>query len=156
MKYNRIYMNRAIKEAKKAYLNDEVPVGAVIVKNNKIIACGYNKKEKNNNAISHAEIIAIIKASKKLNNWRLNDCDIYVTLMPCPMCASAIKQARISNIYCGLNNSDEDVTKIVDKILDNDNTNGKTNIVSDLAVDEVKNIMQKFFKNKRIDGNNVI
>ncbi len=99
------FMRIAINEAKKALILGEVPVGAVIVKNGKIISKAYNKKEKLNSVTKHAEIIAVEKASKKINNWRLDGCDIYITLEPCPMCASAIKQARISNIYFGLSNS---------------------------------------------------
>ena len=88
---NSVYMNIAIKEAKKAYKKGEVPVGAVIVKNNKIIAKAHNTKEKSKQAICHAEINAIKKATKKIKNWRLTNCDIYITLFPCPMCASAIQ-----------------------------------------------------------------
>ena len=89
------YMKQALKQAKKAYEKEEIPVGAVIVKNNKIIARAYNKKEETNNSINHAEIIAIQKASKKLGSWRLTDCEMYVTLEPCSMCAGALIQARI-------------------------------------------------------------
>lgn len=97
------FMREALKEAKKAYKKLEVPVGAVIVQNEKIIARGYNKKEKNKSPIEHAEIIAIKNACKKLKNWRLSDCDIYVTLEPCPMCAGAIINSRIRKIYIGAN-----------------------------------------------------
>ena len=100
MKYE--FMQEAIKQAKKAYELDEVPIGAVIVKDNKVIAVGYNQKNKLNNVLKHAEIIAIEQAQQKLNNWRLNDCEIYVTLEPCPMCASAIQQSRIEKVYYGL------------------------------------------------------
>ena len=89
------YMKEAIKEAKKAYMKDEIPVGAVIVKDNKIISRGYNLKEEKKNTIKHAEIIAIEKASKKLCSWRLVDCEMYITLEPCAMCAGAIINSRI-------------------------------------------------------------
>ena len=79
----------------------DIPIAAVIVKDGKIIASAVNEREKEQNAVNHAEIIAIQKANKKLNNWRLNDCEMYVTLEPCPMCASAILQARISKLYFG-------------------------------------------------------
>ena len=82
-----------------AYSKGEVPIGAVIVRNNKIIAKAYNKREKSQIATHHAEILAIEKACKKLKSWRLDDCDIYVTLEPCPMCAGAILNARIKNLY---------------------------------------------------------
>ena len=97
------FMDVAFEQAYIAFNNNEVPVGAVIVYNNQIIAKAYNLKESNKCSLSHAELIAISEASKKLNNWRLDDCDIYVTLDPCPMCASAIKQSRIKNVYSALN-----------------------------------------------------
>ncbi|MGN1201050.1 MAG: nucleoside deaminase [Candidatus Caccovivens sp.] len=95
------FMEEAIKEANKAKLEEEVPIGAVIVKDGKIIAKAHNKREKTQNAIMHAELIAIDKACKKLKSWRLEDCHLYVTLEPCPMCAGAILNARISKIFYG-------------------------------------------------------
>ena len=89
------FMKEAIRQAKKAEAIDETPIGAVIVKDGKIIARGYNKRETKKNALMHAEIIAIDKACKKLGGWRLPGCDIYVTLEPCPMCTGAIIQARM-------------------------------------------------------------
>lgn len=97
-------MNVAIKLAQKAYNNGDVPVGAVIVKNNKIIAKTYNKKEKNNISVHHAEILAIIKACKKLKTWHLDDCVLYTTLEPCIMCAGAISQARIKEVVYAAKN----------------------------------------------------
>ena len=88
------FMKEALKEAKKAYEKEEIPVGAVIVKDNKIIARAYNQKEEKRDTTKHAEIIAIQKASKKIDAWRLQDCEMYVTLEPCSMCAGAIIQAR--------------------------------------------------------------
>lgn len=101
MNINEKFMKEALKEADKAYKKMEIPVGSVIVKNGKIIARGYNQKESKKNTIKHAEIIAIEKASKKLDSWRLNDCEMYVTLEPCPMCAGAIIQSRIKKVYIG-------------------------------------------------------
>ncbi len=100
-------MELALKEAKKAYLKKEVPVGAVIVKNDEVIAKAHNLKETKMNVLCHAEIICINKACKKLNNWRLDDCEMYVTLFPCDMCKGAIEQSRISKVYysCNSNNS---------------------------------------------------
>ena len=143
------YMKRAVEEAKKAYKCGEVPIGAIIVKDGKIIAKGYNIKEKEKIVTKHAEIIAIERASKKLSNWRLNGCDMYITLEPCPMCASAIKQARISNIYCGLSNSDENNRKIIDEIFKSDKTNGKVNVYYDLNKEEISVLMNSFFKDRR-------
>ncbi len=143
------YMKEAIKEAKKAYDIDEVPIGAVIVKDNKIIARGYNKKNKLNNVLKHAEIIAIEKAQKKMGNWRLNDCDIYITLEPCPMCASAIQQSRIRKVYYGLENSDKNNYKIIRQIFDGSATNKKVNYESNICAEDIKEIMKEFFENKR-------
>lgn len=95
------FMRAALKEAEKAEKINETPVGAVIVRNGEIIARGYNKRETKKNALMHAEIIAIDKACRKLGGWRLPECDIYVTLEPCPMCTGAIIQARINNVYFG-------------------------------------------------------
>lgn len=95
------FMKLALNEAKKAYDKLEIPVGAVIVKDGKIISRAHNLKETKQSALAHAEILAIQKASKKLNNWRLIDCDIYITLEPCPMCMGAIISSRIKNIFIG-------------------------------------------------------
>ena len=96
---NLVYMKHAIEEAKKSGI--DMPIAAVIVKNGEIIASCHNQKELNNDVTAHAEILAIKKAENILKNWRLKDCDMYVTLEPCPMCASAILQSRLSNLYFG-------------------------------------------------------
>lgn len=98
--YNK-YMNIAISEAKKALKKGEIPVGAVIVKDNIVIAMAHNTREESQNALEHAEINAIKKACEFLNNWRLDECDMYVTMEPCPMCCGAILQSRIKNVYFG-------------------------------------------------------
>ena len=146
---NHKYLDLAFKYAMKAYKSNEVPVGAVIVKDNKIIGWGYNQKEKNNCVLDHAEIIAIKKASKKINNWRLDGCDIYVTLDPCPMCASAIKQARIKNIYSALNNFDDKNSDLVRKLLKKDKTNPEVNIITNIEPLKSKKILNSFFAIKR-------
>ena len=143
------FFNIAFSYAKKAIDLDEVPIGAVIVKNGNIIACAHNKKELDNCCTSHAELLAIQEASRLLNNWRLDDCDIYVTLDPCPMCASAIKQARIKNVYSALSNSDTTNKEIIYKIFEKDATNPAVNFVSNLSVDKSKIILNKFFKSHR-------
>ena len=143
------YMDMAIEEAKKAFEEDEVPIGCVIVKNNQILALTHNRKEQMNSATKHAEILAIEEASSKLNNWRLDGCDVYITLEPCPMCASALKQARISHIFCGLSNSDFRNYEIVLKILESDKNNASVPIINDLAVEKVDKIMKGFFRNRR-------
>lgn len=100
------YMDIALNEAKKALAKGEIPVGAVIVKDNIVIAKAHNTREKTQNALAHAEIIAIDQACNCLNNWRLEDCDLYVTLEPCPMCCGAILQSRIKNVYFGAYSTD--------------------------------------------------
>lgn len=142
-------MDLAFKEAEKAYRRGEVPVGAVIVKNGKVIAKAYNKKENTHCAVNHAEIIAIRKASKSLKNWRLDDCDIYVTLEPCPMCASAIKQARIKNVYSGIKNRDENNNILIKKIFETDKVNPSVNFVNELSVEKSETLLQKFFSRRR-------
>ena len=104
-------MKLAIKEARKAYIKEEIPIGAVIVKDNKVLAKAHNCVEKKNNSILHAEIIAISKASKKNHNWRLNGCDMYVTLEPCNMCKSAINLCRIQNVYYSTKKENESIIK---------------------------------------------
>lgn len=99
------FMKAAIMQAKKAYALGEVPIGCVIVKDNQIIARGYNRRSIDHNTLAHAEMIAIKKACKKLGDWRLEDCTMYITLEPCPMCAGAIVQARIKNIVIGAMNA---------------------------------------------------
>lgn len=114
------YMKIALEEAKKAYYKGEVPIGAVIVKNDEIIAKAHNLKETLKSVIAHAEILAIEEASKKINDWRLNDCEMYVTLEPCSMCASAIAQARISKLHIGTFNKDMGACGTILNILDYD------------------------------------
>ena len=142
MKYE--FMQEAIKQAKKAYELDEV-----IVKDNKVIAVGYNQKNKLNNVLKHAEIIAIEQAQQKLNNWRLNDCEIYVTLEPCPMCASAIQQSRIEKVYYGLSNQDEKNKEIIDMILGKSKNNKEVLYESGICEEEINEIMKSFFQKKR-------
>ena len=142
------YMEEAYKQALKAIKLDEVPVGAVIVKDGKIIARGYNKKEITNNPLGHAEIIAINKACKKLNTWRLLDCDLYVTLEPCLMCVGAITHSRIRNVYYGASDPKYGALGGAFNVLEC----GKTNhypFVKYLAVDKCGKILKDYFKNKR-------
>lgn len=146
---NKKFMDLAIKEAQKAFLIDEVPVGCVIVRDDRVISKAYNKKEKLCSASKHAEVLAVEKASKKLNNWRLEGCDVYVTLEPCPMCASLLKQARVNHIYCGLSNSDTTNYEIVKQILNKDKNNSRVLISNDLAVEKVSELMKNFFAKKR-------
>lgn len=144
------YMTLALKEAEKAFFEDEVPIGAVIVKNNEVIAMAHNAKERRKCSIFHAEILAIEEACKKIGDWRLEECDIYITLSPCPMCASAIKQSRIKNVYCGLNNLDADSILVVEKIFSCDKTNPSVNFKTNLCTKKVSSLLKKFFSIKRI------
>lgn len=143
------YMDLAIKEAKKAFLENEVPVGCVIVRDNEILAIAHNQKENMCCVTKHAEILAVEKASLKIGNWRLENCDVYVTLEPCPMCASALKQARVKHIYCGLSNSDSNNLKIINEIFEKDKNNNEVLFTNNLAVEKVKLIMRKFFEFRR-------
>ena len=141
------FMKEALREAKKAYDIGEVPIGAVIVKDNKIIAKAYNKKEIIKDVTSHAEIIAIKKASKKLENWRLNDCTLYVTLKPCDMCFSAIIQSRIKNIFIGTNYKFLGATE--SHLLDDDKIKDYLNVNTGILEEECSQILKEFFKSVR-------
>lgn len=143
------YMMEAFQQAQKALNLNEMPVGAVIVRNNEIISTGYNQKENKQCCLFHAEIIAIQEASKKLNNWRLNDCDMYVTLEPCEMCAAAIKQARIKNIYSALSNDSKIIHNNVLNILQKDKSNPQVNLVNDLNKELSIKMLREFFYNNR-------
>lgn len=145
---NIYYMKEALKEAKKAYNAGEVPIGSIIVLNDKIIARAHNLKEKKNCATKHAEIIAVEKATKKINNWRLNDAIIYITMFPCPMCASAIQQSRISKIVCGTIPEYANKQLVYDIL--NDNKYGiPVEIVENVLSDECSDLIKKFFSKKR-------
>ena len=143
------YMKIAINEAKKAYKNGDVPVGTIIVKNNKIIAKAYNKKEKNKNAIEHAEIIAIKRACRKLKSWRLDDCVLYVTMEPCLMCAGALIQSRISKVVYAVENNKFGFAGSIENILNNSKNNHIVKIEKNICEEEVKIMLKKFFKDKR-------
>lgn len=142
-------MKEAIKQSKIALQKEEVPIGAVIVKNGKIISRGYNKREACKNALMHAEIVAIDKACKKLGDWRLDDCEIYVTLEPCPMCAGAIANARIKSVFYGA----KDKTSkdcLMEKILSSTRLNHKCDFKQDEEANEIcAKLLSDFFKNRR-------
>ena len=140
------FMNEALKEAKKAYNKLEVPVGVVIVKDNKIIARAYNQKEMKNSPIKHAEIIAIEKACKKLSNWRLNDCEMYVTLEPCPMCAGAIVNSRIKKVYIGAVQEKTGACGSKVDLIEEYKTESKVEVEFGILKDRCLEIVQDFFK----------
>ena len=143
------FMKMALAEAKKAAIEGEVPIGAVLVKDNKVIAKAHNLKEKNKDATAHAEILVIKKASKKLNNWRLLDTTLYVTLEPCAMCASAIAQARIKHLVYALDDENNGAIKHGVKLYTHKTINKSPTVTSGVLVKEAKQILQKFFKAKR-------
>ena len=143
------YMRLALKEAKKAEAIDEVPIGCVIVKDNKVISRGYNKRETKNDVTSHAEIEAIRKASKKLNDWQLVDCDLYVTIEPCIMCTGAIIQSHIKNVYYGSEDPKGGGLVSSLKISEIKNLNHYPNIEGGILKDECSKIVKDYFANKR-------
>ena len=141
---NEKYMNIALIEAKKAYKRNEVPIGCIIVKNNKIISKAYNKKEKTNVVTKHAEIIAIEKACKKLKTWHLNDCILYTTVEPCLMCTGAIIQSRIKKVvYATENEKYGSLNKIIKE------SKSKLEIEKNILADKSISLLQNFFNKKR-------
>jgi tRNA(adenine34) deaminase len=143
-------MREAIKEAEKSFIKDEVPVGAVIVYGNKIIARAHNLIKTKKDPTAHAEILAIKKATKKLNNERLPDSSLYVTIEPCAMCAGAIILARIKNLIFGAYDPKTGACGSVFKIINNKKNNHKVNVVSGILKNECAEMIKKFFINKRI------
>ncbi|HOA10883.1 MAG TPA: tRNA adenosine(34) deaminase TadA [Bacilli bacterium] len=143
------YMKLALKEAHKAAAIDEVPVGAVIVLNDKVIARGFNKREINNDPLGHAEMIAIRKASKKLNNWRLVDCELYVTVEPCAMCAGAIMWSRLKRVVYGTGDPKGGAMGEAFNLFDERIVNHIPEIKGGVLAKECKEVIQSFFRNKR-------
>lgn len=143
------YMRAAIDEARKAFDKDEVPVGAVIVKNNEIIARGHNLRETVKKATAHAEIIAIDEACSFLKGWRLFGCDLYVTLEPCPMCAGALVNARIDRVIFGAYDHKRGACGSIYNITDNEKMNHRLDIVGGVCEKECVELLQVFFKKKR-------
>ena len=142
------YMRIALKEAQKAIIFDEVPVGAIIVKDDKIIARAFNKRETTNDPTSHAEVNAIRKACKKLNSWRLDGCDMYVTLEPCAMCAGALTQSRIRKVYIGAKDGKNGCVGSISNVLDI-NTTHKVEYEYLDNCEECSDILSNFFKELR-------
>lgn len=149
MEQKEIYMKEALKEAKKAYEKLEVPVGAVIVKDGKIIARAHNLKETKKDTTKHAEIIAIQKASKKIESWRLIDCDMYITLEPCSMCMGAIINSRIRKIYIGAMDEKTGACGSILNLNDDYTFNHKVEIELGIMKNECEDILKRFFKELR-------
>ena len=139
------FMKQALKEAKKAYNKKEIPVGAVIVKNGEIIARGHNIKEMKNDCTKHAEIIAIQKASKKLDSWRLTDCEMYVTLEPCSMCAGALIQSRIKKIHIGCMDEKTGACGSVLNLLEDYKFNHNVQVQKYILKEECSRHFERFF-----------
>ncbi len=143
------FMKEALKEAQKAFNKNEVPVGCVIVQNDKIISRGHNLKETKLDTTYHAEIIAIKKASKKLKSWRLIDCEMYVTLEPCSMCAGAIINSRIKKIYIGTDDEKTGACGSVLNLLQDYQFNHIVDIERNILKLDCESILKDFFKNLR-------
>lgn len=148
------FMKEALKEAKKAYEKLEVPVGAVIVKDGKIIARAHNLKETKFDTTKHAEILAIQKASKKLNSWRLLDCEMYVTLEPCSMCAGALINSRVKKVYIGASDEKTGAVGSVFNLLDDYTFNHKVAYEKGIMKDECEDILKDFFRILRKNKSN--
>ena len=149
-KVHQKWMKLALKEAKNAFNNKEFPVGAVIVQNNQIIAKGFNQMELLQDATAHAEMIAITSASNFLKNWRLHDCDLYVTLEPCCMCAGAIMKSRIKNIFFGAYNKNDGCISSLYNICNDPRFNHQSGIKGGILSDECSHLLYSFFEDNSI------
>lgn len=143
------FMKEALKEAKIALEKEEVPVGAIIVKDGEIIARAHNLKETEKKSIYHAEILAIQKACEKLDSWRLNECEMYITLEPCPMCAGAIINSRIKKIYIGATDDIMGACGTALNLLENYKFNHIVQVQKYILKEECQNILEQFFNNIR-------
>ncbi|NCA67627.1 MAG: nucleoside deaminase [Clostridia bacterium] len=143
------FMELAIEKAKEGAIRDEVPVGAVIVKGNTVLSACYNRKEDKNCAVFHAEIEAIAEASKKLNNWYLEDCEMYVTLEPCAMCAGALVNSRIKSLFFGASDPKAGCCGTLYNIPEDKRLNHTVNVVGGIMAEECAQLLSSFFKTKR-------
>ena len=143
------YMKEALRQAKKAEALLEVPIGCVIVQNDKIIARGYNRRNTDKNTLSHAELNAIRKASKKIGDWRLEDCTMYVTLEPCPMCAGAIVQARIPRVVIGSRNPKAGCAGSVLDLFHEKGFNHQVELEEGVLQEDCTDMLEEFFRDLR-------
>jgi len=143
------YMKEALKEAKKALEKNEVPIGAVVVLNDEIIGRGHNCRENRNSVVGHAEIIAIEQACKNIGSWKLDNCSIYITVEPCPMCAGAIMQARIANVYYGASDEKAGAFGSVFDLTTIQGFSHYPNVRKQIMEKDCSKLMQTFFKNIR-------
>ena len=153
---NEKFMVEAIKEAKKAELIDEVPIGCVIVKDDKIIARGHNLRESKQRSTAHAEIIAIEKACRKLKSWRLEGCSLYVTLEPCPMCSGAILQSRIEHVVYGAKDPKGGCMESCMNMYEVKGFNHYPDVIGGVLEDECGSLLKTFFKRKREEKSKVL
>ncbi|MBR0378584.1 MAG: tRNA adenosine(34) deaminase TadA [Lachnospiraceae bacterium] len=144
------FMREALRQAKKAYRLMEVPIGCVIVHDGEIIARGYNRRNTDKSTLSHAELNAIRKAAKKLGDWRIEECTMYVTLEPCPMCAGAIVQARIPRCVIGCMNPKAGCAGSVMNLLQTDGFNHQTDITTGVLEEECSGMLKQFFRELRV------
>lgn len=143
------YMREAIRQAKKAYALEEVPIGCVIVYEGKIIGRGYNRRTIDKNALAHAEVQAIRKACKKMDDWRLEDCTLYVTLEPCQMCSGAIVQARVKRVVVGCMNPKAGCAGSILNLLDVEEFNHQVELTTGVLGEECSQMMKQFFRELR-------
>ena len=143
------YMNIALEEACKSYEKGDVPVGAIVVYKNEIIARAHNCKEQNKNAVEHAEILAISQACQKLSTWHLEECTIYVTLEPCLMCAGALIQSRIGKLVFATENEKFGYVGSISNVLNNKSNNHHPIIIDGICKEKSQKLLKEFFKDKR-------
>lgn len=147
-----VYMRMALQLAEQAMAEDEVPVGAVIVHEHAVIAAAYNQREMLRDPTAHAEMIAITQAAESLGSWRLEECTLYVTLEPCPMCAGAIVQARIPRVVYGATDAKAGAVQSLYHLLDDFRLNHRADVVSGIMAEPCGEILTRFFAQKRREG----
>ena len=145
------YMQKAIDQASIAEENGDVPIGCVIVHENRVIAKAYNQREQLNDPTAHAEIIALTQASEFIGNWRLHGCTIYVTLEPCPMCAGALVLGRLDRLVYGTDDPKTGAVKSLYNIVQDERLNHRLNVTSGVLEDECKKQLQDFFQRRRVE-----
>lgn len=146
------YMQLALREAERAMAEDEVPVGAVIVHQGRVIGAAHNQREQLRDATAHAEMVAVTQASEALGSWRLTDCTLYVTLEPCPMCAGAILQARVPRLVYGAADPKAGAVDSLYRLLDDERLNHRTDVVSGVLAGPCGEILTRFFRAQREQG----
>ncbi len=154
MDIDKKYMQMALAEARKAYQQAEVPIGAVVVCNDKVVGRGFNRREQTQDPTSHAEMIALREAAEKEASWRLEECQLYVTLEPCPMCAGAILQSRIKRLVFAARDPKAGAVKSLYQLLEDNRFNHQVEVVEGIMKDESAQLLKDFFRElrKRKDG----